>query len=351
MGLLNDAADLLDVSSSSPPSSLRDMANNTQGSDYSQSTGFSNLNPYMVWITGYDKNMAGDVDSSDGNGGIDIDGVLTERFSFPMSANWQPVLPAYTVDAASSALSAVAKGAGGLAGRTAGTGIGRATSALAGGISGIANGGKGVGLVGTVNQASQDLTGQSLNNPSWHQLIWQASSPVTFTLSMKFFTLGSPDSDVIQPIATLNKLMLPRYKDGVMRAPGYHPFNFDLNNPINTLGNDYRLDVYIGSTMAFHNVVVGNVQTQFNTTPSIVEGNKFHAAECQVTFLAQQVATKDDIDAYFQRADYSYTNDDPINSTPIIRELSNAIKGVSSGKTNNSLGGSTGSSLSGPHLG
>lgn len=146
---------------------------------------------------------------------------------------------------------------------------------------------------GALTDAVQMLTNRRLVNQAQTIQVWQGTTPIKFNLRFHFVANTDPDQEVTVPIMNLFRLVVPTKANGMLKPPGpdlafakgtgaaisdslgslfstiqggAQPGTTpgqDLQNIIN--GAKGKISLFIGNFLTFDNVVVENVDAEFDT--------------------------------------------------------------------------------------
>jgi hypothetical protein len=146
---------------------------------------------------------------------------------------------------------------------------------------------------GAVTDAIQMLTNRRMVNQAQTIQVWQGTTPVKFSLRFHFVANSDPDAEVVGPIMALMRLVLPTKANGLLKPPGpdleflagtgaaisdsFATVKSAITGgagPTTTPGQDVKnvidgakgkISLFIGSFLSFDNVVLENVDAEFDT--------------------------------------------------------------------------------------
>lgn len=146
---------------------------------------------------------------------------------------------------------------------------------------------------GALTDAVQMLTNRRLVNQAQTIQVWQGTTPIKFNLRFHFVANSDPDAEVLVPVMNLFRLTVPTKVNGMLKPPGPDlQFAKGVGSaivdsvgsirsavaggaaPQTTPGQDLRniidgakgkISLFIGNFLTFDNVVVENVDAEFDT--------------------------------------------------------------------------------------
>jgi len=129
--------------------------------------------------------------------------------------------------------------------------------------------------------------------------VWFGSSPIAFTLHLKFEAVNDPFLEVLEPCRILQKLVLPYlYGSQALLPPGPNPYraDFGLINKLmpGTERTGEITDVHIGKLLLIKKVIVKDVTVEY--LPKFVAGGLPISALVTITFETFEIATKETLD-------------------------------------------------------
>ena len=216
-----------------------------------------------------------------------IEAMTPPNFNLELRSNWSQKDAMGLKDVAAGAGGAVGKAFRAVAGRTGGK-----TSKVLGAL------GKGAEVLGGIISGSGDRTGlaeyaglggATLKLMTAHY--WQGASPVSCNIPFEFIAQKDPEKEVIKPIKELYKLAAPYEEYGIIIPPGPSVAGY-------LTGVGVKINIYIGSKIAFKNVVIESVSAEIDTRPAKGSGHILHA-KVDVSFTSFFAVTRDDVDDIF----------------------------------------------------
>ena len=210
-----------------------------------------------------------------------IEAMTPPNFNLELRSNWSQKDAMGLKDAAAGVGGAVGKAFGAAAGMTGGK-----TSKVLGVL------GKGAEAIGGIGGAVADYAGfggATAKILTAHY--WQGASPVSVNIPFEFIAQKDPEKEVINPIKELYKLAAPYEEYGIIIPPGPSVAGY-------LTGVGVKINIYIGSKIAFKNVVIESVSAEIDTRPAKGSGHILHA-KVDVSFTSFFAVTRDDVDDMF----------------------------------------------------
>ena len=209
-------------------------------------TGF-NKN-YMVYLHGRDE----------ANEVVSVYASIPEQFNMHLASDWASLL--------SSAHISQLVGAA-LPGRAANVAIGAASLA-------------------------KDLFAYTDVMPSLTHLVWQSTSPINITIPFQFNAIEDEEIDVINPMVTLGKLVLPSFtKANILRVPGPTLLKSDKH------GSPYKISLRLGTGIKLPDVIITSVSLTFDSM--FTKSGKAISAQADVSISTSRIYTKTDLEKMF----------------------------------------------------
>ena len=210
-----------------------------------------------------------------------IEAMMPPNFNLELRSNWSQKDAMGLKDAAGPVGGALGKAFGAASNMTNGK-----TSKVLGGLS------KGAEVLGRVGGAVADYAGfGGVTAKMLTAHYWQGASPVSVNIPFEFIAQKDPEKEVIQPIKELYKLAAPYEENGIIIPPGPSVAGY-------LTGVGVKINVYVGSKIAFKNVVVESVSAEIDTRPAKGSGHILHA-KVDVSFTSFFAVTRDDVDDIF----------------------------------------------------
>lgn len=149
---------------------------------------------------------------------------------------------------------------------------------------------------GFTNELSQLITGRAMVNRWLTRRIWRGSSPLDFTLNMRFEAEDNTSREVLAPCKELHRMCLPYRGEKAMgqfflSPPGPSPFTHWARKG-ESIGE--IIDISIGGLVYIKRCVVKSVKVSFFNRFEI--GGNPVGANVQINFQTFEIQTKESID-------------------------------------------------------
>lgn len=175
------------------------------------------------------------------------------------------------------------------------------------------------------NTLAQITTGRSLVSRFASRRIWSGTSPIDFTLNLKFEAINDTNKEVMQPILELQRMCLPYSGHGVsandavsgadasilkkisnvtseffLAPPGPEAFSikgaaFGSNRDL--LNNEELITILIGKTLTLKKVIIKDIV--IDRAPKFEKGGNTISAIASVNFQTFEIITKETIDSIY----------------------------------------------------
>lgn len=171
----------------------------------------------------------------------------------------------------------------------------------------------------TFKELSQLLTGRSLVSKYTSRNFWSGTTPMNFTLNLKFQAINDTEQEVLYPIIELQRMSLPFSGHGedatsageffantFLAAPGPDPYTIGGKSIRGRLGlGGYFPAIYeditvkIGKLLTLRKVVVKSIQIQ--TPPKFTQSGAPIEANATIQFQTFEIQTKESLDGIYNR--------------------------------------------------
>lgn len=153
-------------------------------------------------------------------------------------------------------------------------------------------------------KATQVLAGVAVTSQSMTAQVWEGTQPIELTLEMEFVAESNPQTEVLEPIKELMKMVMPSTGPGgfMLKPPGpVYSGVVDWTAPFTVKkgegGTAKQITVQIGNFLLFDNVVIESVNCTFH---SMMHSSGIPLrATVAITFKTFFVQLSDDIPSLF----------------------------------------------------
>ena len=156
------------------------------------------------------------------------------------------------------------------------------------------------------NFALQETAGISANTKFSTAQGWQGTAPIEITLPLDFYAEQSIANEVVNPIATLTKMALPRANGSFYAPPGPRVFS-NLAERFTVDTDSDHISVVIPGFLELTNMIVVSVNQEWVTRDMHKDGPL--RASCSVTFRTLFAFTQQDIEDSFLGFNGARTSD------------------------------------------
>lgn len=148
------------------------------------------------------------------------------------------------------------------------------------------------------------LGGRSLANRWLSRRIWRGTSPIDFTLNLRFEAINSAMREVVMPCRELQRMSLPYVGDKALgefflSPPGPSPIQIgikaDGKTAIEAGSRGEIIDIKIGKLLFIRRCVVKRVNISY--FPRFEAGGNPLGAQVQINFQTFEIITKEDLDS------------------------------------------------------
>lgn len=187
--------------------------------------------------------------------------------------------------------------------------------------------------------------GRSLVSKFLTRRIWRGTSPLDFTLNLRFEAETDAQREVLSPCKELHRMVLPYRGSKALGAqflspPG--PYIGDYakggesfwNNPSSTFGRGEIIDIQIGGLMLIKRVIVKKVTVEYH--PRFAKGGAPMGANVSINFQTFEILTKESLDSEVYE--------------PLKTQVASPYDHPAAGKNEKSLNTNLAEFATGPHV-